>query len=176
MPRIKEFLLKWRRKTLWLDGIIFGGLLLSFIAVTIWAGYWEGLSLKLPFVDNLPGGKYTLYGLLGVLVLAAAYIHVSVRQWAAKTSSNKLLKKINDPESLPNYTRAFRKNSAWYRSIFRRQPAGWTKRAKQRLVKILENNNAFVQNLNDMYTNPSGDKTYLSTKDSQCVDDTISVE
>ena len=65
VPRITEFLLKWRRKTLWLDGIIFGGLLLAFIAVTIWAGYWDGLALKLPFVDNLPGGKYTLYGLLG---------------------------------------------------------------------------------------------------------------
>jgi GTPase SAR1 family protein len=176
VPRIQEFLLSWRRKTLWMDGIIFGGVLLLFLAATIWGGYWDGFSLELPFLDNLPGGKYTLYGLLGVLVLGAAYIHVSMRQWASKTLINKFLKKINDPESLPNYTRAFQKNSAWYRSIFKRQPAGWSKRTRQRLVKILENNNAFIQELNDMYTNPSGDKTYLPAMGSKCVDDAISAE
>jgi hypothetical protein len=77
---------------------------------------------------------------------------------------------------VPNYTRAFRKNSAWYQSIFRRQPAGWSKRTRQRLAKILENSNAYIQKLNDMYTNPSGDKTYLPVMGSKCVDNTISAE
>ena len=88
----------------------------------------------------------------------------------------KFLKKINDPESLPNYTRAFQKNSAWYRSIFKRKPAGWSKRTRQRLARILENNNAYIQKLNDMYTNPSGDETYLPITGSKCVDDTMSAE
>ena len=143
---------------------------------TIWGGYWDGFSLDLPFLDNLPGGKYTLYGVLGVLVLVAAYIHVSVRQLSSKSLIDKFLKKINDTESLPNYTRAFRKNSAWYQSIFRRQPIGWSKRTKQRLAKILDNSNAYIQKLNDMYTNPSGDKTYLPIMGSKCVDDKISAE
>jgi len=176
VPHIRQFLLSWRRKTLWLDGLIFGGLLLIFLAATIWGGYWDGFSLKLPYMDNLPGGKYTLYGFFGVLVLAAAYIHVSMRQWTSKSLIRKFLEKISDPESVPNYTRAFRKNSAWYQSIFRRQPAGWSKRTRQRLAKILENSNAYIQKLNDMYTNPSGDKTYLPVMGSKCVDDTISAE
>jgi hypothetical protein len=91
VPHIRQFLLSWRRKTLWLDGLIFGGLLLIFLAATIWGGYWDGFSLKLPYMENLPGGKYTLYGFFGVLVLAAAYIHVSMRQWTSKSLIRKFL-------------------------------------------------------------------------------------
>ena len=173
VPRMRQFLLSWRRKTLWTDGFIFGGILLIFLAATIWGGYWDGLSLRLPFLDDWPGGKYLVYGILGVLVLGAAYIHVAVRQWASKSLMSKFLKKINDPESAPNYTRAFRKNSAWYQSIFRRQPVGWSKRTKQRLAHILDNSNAYIQKLNDMYTNPSGDETYMPGVGSQGADDTI---
>jgi hypothetical protein len=176
VPLIRQFLLSWRRKTLWTDGFIFVSILIIFLAVTIWGEYWDGFSLDLPLLDNLPGGKYTLYGILGVLVLGAAYIHVSVRQWASKSLISKFLKKIDDPDSILNYARAFGKNSAWHQSIFRRQPIGWSRRTKQRLAKILDNSNAYIQKLNDMYTNPSGDKTYLPVMGSKSVDDTIQTE
>ena len=173
VPRIRQFLLSWRRKTLLTDGFIFSSLLIIFLAATIWGEYWDGFSLDLPLFDNLPGGKYTLYGIFGVLILGAVYIHVSVRQWASKSLIGKFTKKIEDPDSILNYARAFGKNSAWYQSIFRRQPIGWSKRSKQRLANIMDNSNAYIQKLNDMYTNPSGDKTYMPVMGSQCADDTI---
>lgn len=176
VPRIRQFLVSWRRMTLWLDGFIFGALLLIFFTATIWGGYWDGFSLDLPFFDNLPGGKFTYYGILGVLVLVAVYIHVSVRQWASRRLIARFLKKIDDPDSMLNYTRAFRKNSGWYQSIFRRQPKGWSKRTRRSLAKIVDNSNAYIQKLNDMYANPSGDKTYLPDMGSKCVDESISAE
>jgi GTPase SAR1 family protein len=161
VPRLQQFLKSWRQQVLWLDGIIFGGLAAVFLAATIWGGLWDGFSLKLPYLDKLPGGNYTLFGLLGLLVLGAGYIHFAVRRWASKSAVRKLLKEINDSELHPNYSRAFQKNSVWYRSMFNRQPAGWNKRTNRRLAKILENTNAYIQKLNDMYTNPSGDKKFI---------------
>mgnify|MGYP001093101889 CR=1 FL=1 len=38
----------------------------------------------------------------------------------------------------PNYPRAFRKNSRWYRSIFWHQPAGWNRRTSHRLGKVVD--------------------------------------
>jgi hypothetical protein len=167
LPRIRRFLQSWRRKTLWLDGIIFGGLAVLFLAATIWGGYWDGLSLKLPHLDKLPGGNYTLFGLLGILVLGGIYIHFTVRRWFSKSIARKLLKEIKDSDSHPNYAKTFRKNSTWYRSIFNRQPVGWNKRTQRRLAKILDNTNAYIQKLNDMYTNPSGDKTFIPVAGTQ---------
>ena len=37
----------------------------------------------------------------------------------------------------------------------------------------MDNSNAYIQKLNDMYTNPSGDKTYMPVMGPQCADDTI---
>ena len=173
VPRMRQFLTSWRRKTLWTDGFIFGSLLIIFLAATIWGEYWNGFSLDLPLFDDLPGGNYTRYSILGVLILGAVYIHVTVRQWASKSLIGKFTKKIDDPDSILNYARAFRKNSAWYQSILKRQPIGWSKRTKQRLAHILDNSNSYIQKLNDMYTNPSGDKTYMPVMGSQCADDSI---
>jgi len=35
-------------------------------------------------------------------------------------------------------------------------PAGWGRRTSDRLGKVLEDSNAYIQKLNDEYTNPSG--------------------
>ncbi|UCE52188.1 MAG: dynamin family protein [Desulfobacterales bacterium] len=161
VPRIQRFLSKWRRKVLWLDGIIFGGMLVALLVVSIWGGYWSGFSLKLPFLDNLPGGSYTLFGIVAVLLLSIGYVHYTIRRWTAKRTTQKLLKEVKDSELQPFYFRAFKKNSSWYRSIFNRQPIGWSKRTHRRLATVLEDTNAYIQKLNDMYTNPAGDKTFI---------------
>jgi hypothetical protein len=175
VPRIRRFLQSRRRKILWLDGIIFGGLAVLFLVATIWGGYWDGFSLKLPHLDKLPGGNYTLFGLLGILALGVVYIHFTVRRWLSNSIALKLLKEIKDSESHPNYAKTFRKNSTWYRSIFNRQPVGWNKRTQRRLAKILDNTNAYIQKLNDMYTNPSGDKTFIPVAGTQtCGEEQVS--
>ena len=52
---------------------------------------------------------------------------------------------------------------------------GWNKRTQRRLAKILDNTNEYIQKLNDMYTNPSGDETFLPVAGTQtCEEEQIS--
>jgi len=150
-----------------MEGILLGAVLIVFLVATIGAGYWNGLALHLPFWEKLPGGNYTQISLAVLLLLIAAYVHFSVRKWTAKRVARKLLKEVEDPDLHPNFERAFKKNSRWFRTLFRRQPAGWGKRTHRRLLKVVEDTNVYIQNLNDMYTNPSGDKTFLQVMGAQ---------
>jgi hypothetical protein len=70
-----------------------------------------------------------------------------------------LLAEVKDPDLRANYTRAFKKNSRWYRCLLKRKPAGWGRRTQRRLAKVLEDTSRYIQKLNDMYTNPSGNKS-----------------
>jgi hypothetical protein len=156
IPRIQQFISGWRHKIIWLDGIIIGAVLAVFLVATIWGGYWQGIKLQLSFLNNLPGGNYSRLGLLALLVLLFGYVHFSIRRLTADYVSRKLLADVKDPDLQANYTRAFKKNSRWYRSLLKRKPAGWGRRAQRRLAKVLEDTNTYIQKLNDMYTNPSG--------------------
>jgi hypothetical protein len=156
IPRIGQFIVRWHKKIIWLDGIILGALLVAFLVATIWGGYWQGLTLKLPFLENLPGGNYSKLALLALLVLLFGYVHFSIRRLTAGYVSRKLLAELKNSEWQANYARAFQKNSRWYRSLLKRKPTGWGRRTKRRLAKVIENTNTYIQKLNDMYTNPSG--------------------
>lgn len=160
VPRLQRFVEGWRHNILWLEGVILGLLFLAFMVFTIWGGYWEGLSLKLPFLDLITPNIYTKYGAIGILLIAVVYAHFNIRRWAARKLMHKLMAEVKNQELHPNYRRAFRKSSRWWRSIFWPNPAGWGKNTAARLEKVLEDSNAYIQKLNDEYTNPSGeDKT-----------------
>ena len=137
-------------------------LLVAFLGLTIWAGYWEGLSLSVPFLDLLILNEYIFYGTLIVLLAVIGYIHYRIRRWAAESVSAKLLAEVKDADLHPNYKRAFRKNSRWWRTLLWPNPAGWGKRTAAGLEKVMDDSNAYIQKLNDEYTNPSGrDKSAL---------------
>jgi len=156
VSRLERFKEGMRRKVLWLEGTILATLFVAFVLLTIWGGYWEGLSLSLPFLDLVMSNHYTFYGTLAILLAVVGYVHFSIRRWAAKKVSARLLAEITDPDLHPNYKRAFRKSSRWWRSLFWPNPAGWGKRTATRLEKVLDDSNAYIQKLNDEYTNPSG--------------------
>jgi hypothetical protein len=157
VPILLRFIEQWRRKILWLEGVIVSALVMAFMILTIWGGYWEGLSLKLPFWDLITQNNYVKYGVIGILLIAAGYAHFSIRRWSANKIIPKLLVEVKNPELHPNYQRAFRKSSRWWRSLFLPNPAGWGKGTAARLEKVLDDSNAYIQKLNDEYTNPSGE-------------------
>ncbi len=157
VPILLRFVAQWRRKILWMEGLIGGALVVIFMVLTIWGGYWEGLSLKLPLWDLISQNNYLKYSILGILVVAAGYGHFSIRRRAAANIIKKLIVEVKNPELHPNYQRAFRKSRRWWRSIFLPNPAGWGKNTAARLEKVLDDSNAYIQKLNDEYTNPSGE-------------------
>jgi hypothetical protein len=93
----------------------------------------------------------------GGLLIIAGYIHFSLRRWAAGRVSAKILAGISEPGPRSRYQRAFRTNSRWWRSLFNRRPAGWGKKAVNRIAEVEEDAKRLIQILNDAYTNPSGE-------------------
>ena len=167
VPRLQRFKEAWRRKVLWLEGIIAVALLVSFLGLTIWGGYWDGLSLSLPFLDLFVLHEYLMYGVLVAILAIIGYAHYRIRRWAANKVSAKMLSEVKYTDLHPNYQRAFRKSSSWWRSLFWPNPAGWGKRNAARLEKVLDDSNAYIQKLNDEYTNPSGRDRVEITFDEQ---------
>ncbi len=157
VPILFRFIDQWRRKILWVEAVIMGALLVTFMTLTIWGGYWEGLSLKLPFWDLVTQNNYTKYGTFGILLVAAGYVHFRIRRRAADKIIHKLVGAVKNQELHSNYQRAFRKSSRWWRSLFLPNPAGWGKNTAARLEKVLDDSNDYIQKLNDEYTNPSGE-------------------
>jgi GTPase SAR1 family protein len=157
VPRLQLFLARWRRLTLWADGIAFGASLLAFLAGTVQGGYWEGLSLRIPLWEKLSAYPVFQTVLLGAAAAVAVYIHFAIRRWAAERIARSLASDLNARDLQPNYLRAFRKNSRWFRSIFRHQPTGWGRRTERSLAKVREASQDYVQQLNNLYTNPSGE-------------------
>jgi hypothetical protein len=168
VSRLKRFQETWRRKVLWLDGMILAGALIVFFVLTIWGGLWEGVSLSLPFWDLVTLNEYTFFGTLAVILAIGAYVHFRVRKWAAKKVSAKLLSEVKDSELHSNFQRAFDKSARWWRSVFLPNPAGWGQRTADQLEKVLDDSNAYIQRLNDEYTNPSGrDKNEITSTQPQ---------
>jgi hypothetical protein len=157
VPRLETFLGLWRRLTLWADGAVFGGALLLFVALTLYAGWWEGIHLRVPAWEYLADTPAIKVVLLALLAAGAGYVHLSARRWAAARASARLARDPKVQEFLPNYARAFRKNTRWFRSILRRRPSGWGRRTEHALVQIVEESLQYVQKLNDQYANPSGE-------------------
>jgi hypothetical protein len=156
VPRILQFMGEWRRRVLWADAVIFGTLLVVFGAVTVWGGYWQDSSLHLPLLGEVTGNTGKQIGLYVLGLVIAGLIHLRVRARAATRVSRRLLEGVESRDLQVNYARAFRRNSRWWRSVFARSPAGWGKRARSFIAKVLEDADRYVQRLNDLYTDPSG--------------------
>ena len=167
VTRLQRFKDTWRRKVLWLEGAILAVLLVTFMGLTLWGGFWHEWSLSLPFLEILTRNNYIMFGVLAVLLTAAGYVHFRIRQWAADKVAAKLVSEIKDQDLQSNYLRAFAKSSRWWRSLLWPNPAGWRKSTAARLEEILDESNAYIQKLNDEYTNPSGNNESLTTFDRQ---------
>jgi hypothetical protein len=157
IPRLEEFLAGWRRLTLLGDGVVFGGGLALFLFGTVYAGYWEGIHLRVPAWEVLADYPTVRFMLLAVAACAAGYVHFSIRRWASARAAGRFARDTKVREFWPNYARAFRKNTRWFRSIFRRRPAGWGRTTSRNLHRLVEESLQYVQQLNDQYTNPSGE-------------------
>jgi hypothetical protein len=156
VPRLQRFLAGWRRLTLWADGVVLGLVLVLFFAGTLYGGYWQGVRLHLPPWEFLAPYPAVRIPLVALMAAAAVYVHFTIRRWAAGRMARKLTAGEATGETHAGTLQAFRKNSRWFRTLFRRQPAGWGGRTARSLAKVLEDSQAYVQKLNDMYTNPSG--------------------
>ncbi len=153
VPEIRGLIASWRRKVLSWD---FG-----FLVIAAAAGA-SALMLPPAAADTVKAGfsqvlGNPLFSLAAVVVVSALtfYLHFSARGWAAKKVLQEISARYSEEEG-ERLARAFRRNTRIWRSIFDPDPAGWTRRNRRALARIVADANRLVQVLNDRFTDPSG--------------------
>jgi hypothetical protein len=159
VPKLQELMAHWRRRVLWTDGILFGSLVALGLGWTLWTGEWVGFNFSNSFWSKLISHPIWRWVALGLAVVGIVYGHFMIRKWVSRRLSKRLqreLRPLENLEFLANLTKALQKNTRPWRSIFCKHPTGWGQRARNQLKAVLTEANAYVQQLNDEFTNPSG--------------------
>lgn len=160
IPRVRALKQSWKKRVLWLDALVFG---LIGAALGFWGASQEAWrdALDLSPLRALWNGDTTQIPwqiVIGIgLVLAAVYgTHMMMRKIAAGMVIKTIQRNPEGEELRAALLRAFNKNTSVFRSIFRREPVGWGRRARKQITKVLSDADRYVQTLNDRFANPSG--------------------
>ena len=150
IPRLREARESWKRRVLWLDGIVFSLLAVAGVAWVVTGGPWQGLYGAM---TETPLG----WGLfLGGIALVAFSIHMCLRQVAARSVASGLQRDESLGEIREWVVRAFQRNAAPWRPLAGRDPAGLGRGVRRRLAKVLNEADGYVQLLNNRFADPSG--------------------
>ena len=146
VPTLSEGLAIWKKRTLWLDIFLLGvaGGIGLWLAQPGWWS-WSMQSMN--------------HGLTAFAILAAVLyaLHLTARSLAARSLIGWFRKQQQLLPIKVNLTGAFKRNTAWWRPmLIQRTSAGWRRGTRRLLARIINQADAYVQELNDRFTNPSG--------------------
>ena len=156
VPAVASAKTSWKRAVLWLDGVIFGTVVLAFAAWTISAGYWTSFQFSAPWFDFIVSKPWLL---VLAAVLAAAgfgYVHYLMRGVSARLIARRIARDPDLDDVRAWVDRAFTHNARAWRTIMARSPAGWGRSTRRRIARVVAAADQFVQRLNDRFTDPSG--------------------
>jgi hypothetical protein len=164
VPRLIDYKTRWRKLVLGGDAVLLAVMLLLALPLTSLTGLRDGWKVSLP-----EGWQDSATGIAGLLItlaiVLAAYVwlHFRVRGLAAGRIHKRIQKQYAPGPERDRMHNAFRTNSLSWHSIFRRNPVGWGNRTRKRLHRIIDEAHAYVQTLNDTFTDPSGAHTSGTT-------------
>jgi hypothetical protein len=159
VPALNQLIKAWRKRTLIGDLIAALLILGGFIGITSKLGQWDGIQLKAAWWDSLTATPMSIYLSALAAYLGWLLVHYGVRRLAAKSLLRKAQRLGHQLGIRGSLREAFRLNTKPWRSIFSRNPAGWGRRNRRRIQHALEDADRYVQDLNDRFTNPSGNPT-----------------
>ncbi|MEW7975874.1 MAG: dynamin family protein [Candidatus Thiodiazotropha endolucinida] len=169
IPLISSALGRWKKRVLLGDAVLMGGLLLALLIFSVNAGYWQGFKFAPPWLES--GVNTPLpWVLTALLVIVLVVIHFAVRLIAARSLLKRLRKQVSSAGIKGNPVSAFLRSTKPWRSIFRKNPAGWGRKSKRQLREVLQATDTYIQTLNDRFTNPSGSETLLAAEPSSPVE------
>ena len=153
VPALTRARAAWRRRVLWTDAALLGGVVVVLAGLGGWLGFGAAAG-GLASLGAVGGSAAAI-----VLFAAAGYVHFVVRRRAARAIGQRLARggalgaEAVDPEWLQ---RAFDRNVTWWRTMWRGSPSGWGGRVQRRIAEVLEDAGRYVQRLNDRFADPSG--------------------
>ena len=154
VPLLERAVARWRKRTLIADGIILALLALVFLAWSINAGHWHGLSYEAQWLETLKGISWGIEGLEVLIVLLLVFAHFKVRQLAAKSVLPWLRKQVEGQFLPGDIIAAFERNTRAWRTVFSGKPVGWNSRARAKVQRVINDCESYIQTLNQRYTNP----------------------
>ena len=163
VPTLTDSLRAWRQRTLIGDAAVFGGLIVLFLFVSISAGHWSGLSYAPPWLEAVKAVNWGLPVLATLVLMIVLMLHFGIRKLAADSLVGRLRKRMAKDAIKLDLIGAFRRSTKPWRSILSTKPAGWGRGTRQRLLKVQQDADQYVQKLNDAFTNPSGGRTSKAT-------------
>jgi len=158
-PILTQALSRWRRRVLTADAILLALVGALFLFWSISAGHWQGLTYDPPWfavLEQVSWGPKALFGILAGLALAA---HFGIRRLATKGLVDWVRLRAAASNVEGNLAAAFAYNTTPWRTVLVATPAGWGPEARRRVEQVLQNCDAYVQTLNDRFTNPSGSES-----------------
>ncbi len=111
VPTVREARRRWKRRTLWFDGLVFGGIAALALAGTLSAGYWQGLSFSAPWLTWLMEHPVVFGLVAAALLVGAGYVHLKLRKLAAASVAASMRRLDYDEDLLEYMVRAFEHNS-----------------------------------------------------------------
>ena len=152
IPQVQMALQRWKRRVIVTDFFVFIPIIIGLLAFTITQGYWQGFTFNPPWLAAAQENKWVTLG-AGIFALFLAFL---LHQFIRSKLANGVAKKLNTDDTFGNVSNAFLKSTRWWRSIFKKNPAGWGNGVRKRLDMLRNNIDEFVQTLNDRYTSPAG--------------------
>jgi GTPase Era involved in 16S rRNA processing len=154
VEKLSDMLKQWKRRVILFDTLIFGTLAALIGGTLTMTESWDLIST---FCANVTAGETSALIGLFVLIGSVGYIHFSIRRFVADHLLKNLEKEMgNDHDSYKQHMQAFNKSTAGHRPMLMKGPAGWNEVTQQSIDEIIDEANDYIQELNDQFTNPSG--------------------
>ncbi len=165
VPALTGLLESWRKRVIITDTIIYTLFLIALIAGSIQLGYWNGFSFQPDWLESVTSSPLALYSIALGSYLVLLGIHFGIRRMVAASMMHNIRKQSQELGIRGSLANAFKRSTVAWRSIFHTTPAGWNRRSRKHLSKVLQDSDDYVQTLNDRFTNPSGNDIQPANED-----------
>ncbi len=158
IPLLKRAVGRWRAFTLLGDAVILVSVLGMFFFWSINAGDWDGLVYQPAWRKMLEDAGMS-WGIIGLEILAVLLLlasHFLLRSLIAHLIMPSLRRQALKNRLPGNLPAAFWTCTRNWRTLLTGRPVGWTAWAEERVMKVMHDCEAYVQSLNERFTNPKG--------------------
>jgi GTPase SAR1 family protein len=163
VPRLVALKKKWRQGVIWRSALFLLPLMCSLVAASVYGQ-----------INRTAWWNWTVSSLQSGLIAAIPIfiIFIWVYSLIKKSAALKICKSIPasvselSAERREGIANAFVRNTGFWNSIFSSGPVGWGWRSKKELRQIYLNADRYVQELNNAYTDPSGQQDSAETSTS----------